>query len=48
VFTVTATRNGAGSSTWHPATILGGAPMILAGSAAAAAKNAEARRFASC
>jgi hypothetical protein len=48
VFTVTGTRSGAGPYAWHTATIVGGAPMLLSGSAAAVAKDAEARRFASC
>jgi poly-gamma-glutamate capsule biosynthesis protein CapA/YwtB (metallophosphatase superfamily) len=48
VLAVTATRSGAGPYVWHPATIVGGAPMILSGSAAAAQKAAESHRFASC
>jgi poly-gamma-glutamate synthesis protein (capsule biosynthesis protein) len=48
VLTVAGTRNGAGPYAWHPATIVGGAPMILSGSAATAQAAAEARRFASC
>jgi poly-gamma-glutamate synthesis protein (capsule biosynthesis protein) len=48
VLTVTVTRNGAGDATWHQATISGGAPMALAGSAASEQQTAQARRFASC
>jgi Bacterial capsule synthesis protein PGA_cap len=48
VLTVTATRNGAGNATWHQATIAGGAPTALSGSAASAQQAAQSRRFASC
>jgi poly-gamma-glutamate synthesis protein (capsule biosynthesis protein) len=48
VLTVSVDRGGVTGSTWHPATIIGGAPMLLAGQAAAARAAAEASRFASC
>ena len=48
VFTVTVTRGGAGAPAWHPADLVAGAPMLLAGSAAAARLAAESRRFATC
>jgi poly-gamma-glutamate synthesis protein (capsule biosynthesis protein) len=48
VLTVTVGRGGVTGSTWHPATIVGGAPMLLTGQAAAARTAAETARFASC
>jgi poly-gamma-glutamate capsule biosynthesis protein CapA/YwtB (metallophosphatase superfamily) len=48
VLTVTVNRGGVTGSTWHPATIVGGAPMVLTGQAAAARTAAETARFASC
>jgi Bacterial capsule synthesis protein PGA_cap len=48
VFAVTVTRAGAGAATWHPADVVGGAPMTLTGSAAAARAAQEAHRFATC
>ena len=48
VFTVTVTRAGVTGSTWHPATIVGGAPMLMTGQAADARSSAEKSRFASC
>jgi poly-gamma-glutamate synthesis protein (capsule biosynthesis protein) len=48
VLTVTATRNGAGDATWHQATIVGGAPTALSGSAASAQQAVQQRRFAAC
>jgi poly-gamma-glutamate synthesis protein (capsule biosynthesis protein) len=48
VLTVTVTRGGVTGSEWHPATIVGGAPMLLTGQAAAARTAANEARFASC
>ena len=48
VLTVRVDRGGVTGSTWHPATIVGGAPMLLNGQAAAARRAAETARFASC
>jgi Bacterial capsule synthesis protein PGA_cap len=48
VLTVTASRSGAGDATWHQATIVGGAPRALSGSAASAQDAAQTHRFASC
>src|SRR3954468_24974576 len=48
VFTVTATRDGAGDASWHQATIIGGAPTALSDSAASTQRAAQTRRFASC
>jgi poly-gamma-glutamate synthesis protein (capsule biosynthesis protein) len=48
VLTVTVDRGGVTGSEWHPATIVGGAPMLLTGQAAAARAAAERSRFASC
>jgi poly-gamma-glutamate synthesis protein (capsule biosynthesis protein) len=48
VLTVTVTRQGAGAADWHQATIAGGAPRALTGSAADAQETAQTRRFASC
>jgi poly-gamma-glutamate capsule biosynthesis protein CapA/YwtB (metallophosphatase superfamily) len=48
VLTVTATSHGAGDATWHQATIVGGAPRALSGSAASEQEAAQTRRFASC
>jgi hypothetical protein len=48
VLTVTATPTGAGDATWHQATIVGGAPTALSGSAASSQEAAQTRRFASC
>jgi hypothetical protein len=48
VMTVTVTRAGVTGSTWHPATIVGGVPMLLTGQAAAARTAANKERFASC
>jgi Bacterial capsule synthesis protein PGA_cap len=48
VLTVTATSSGAGDATWHQATIVGGAPRALTGSAADAQQAAQNRRFSSC
>jgi poly-gamma-glutamate capsule biosynthesis protein CapA/YwtB (metallophosphatase superfamily) len=48
VLTVTVNRGGVTGSEWHPATIVGGAPVLLSGQAAAARAVAERARFASC
>jgi poly-gamma-glutamate synthesis protein (capsule biosynthesis protein) len=48
VLTVTVNRRGVTGSAWHPATIVGGAPMLLTGRAAATRTAAENARFASC
>jgi poly-gamma-glutamate synthesis protein (capsule biosynthesis protein) len=48
VLTVTVNRGGVTGSEWHPATIVGGAPMLLTGQAAAARTAAEKARFVSC
>jgi poly-gamma-glutamate capsule biosynthesis protein CapA/YwtB (metallophosphatase superfamily) len=48
VFTVTVNRGGATGSEWHPATIVGGVPVLLTGQAAHARAAAEKARFASC
>jgi poly-gamma-glutamate synthesis protein (capsule biosynthesis protein) len=48
VLTVQVGRGGVTGSTWHPATIVAGAPMLLTGQAAAARTAAETARFASC
>lgn len=48
VLTVKVTRRGAGDAVWHQATIVGGAPTALSGSAAAGQQAAQTRRFASC
>ena len=48
VLTVTVNRSGVTGSEWHPATIVGGAPMLLTGQTAAARTAAEKSRFASC
>jgi poly-gamma-glutamate synthesis protein (capsule biosynthesis protein) len=48
VLTVTVNRGGVTGSEWHPATIVGGAPMLLTGQAAVSRTAAETARFASC
>jgi poly-gamma-glutamate synthesis protein (capsule biosynthesis protein) len=48
VLTVTVDRGGVTGSDWRPATIVGGAPMLLKGQAASARIAAEKARFASC
>jgi Bacterial capsule synthesis protein PGA_cap len=48
VFTVSVDRAGARGAAWHPADVVGGAPMLLSGSAATARTAEEAHRFATC
>ena len=48
VLTVDVTRAGVAGSTWHPATIHGGAPDVMTGAAAKARLAEEAARFSAC
>lgn len=48
VLQVAVNKQGVTSSTWRPATIVGGTPMMLTGGAAAARTQAEKARFAAC